>query len=211
MSLGALADVILLAITDFESVGVSRTIERWERLASSARPGTVALDLRDQSLGGRELLSVGARLTAAARHHAQPLVVNDRLDVAHALGADALHLGEASVGAEDARRILGALPQIRACHDPAATTTLDADIVLLSPVFAARKGRPALGLAPLSQVRAMLDVTGRRARLFALGGIDAAGAPRCLEAGAHGVAAIGAALGVDDALPLLRALGIARA
>lgn len=211
MTLEAFRDVTLLAITDFQSVGVNETLERWARMAGSARPGTVALDLRDRSLGGRALLAVGARLRDTARRHGQRIVVNDRLDIAHALGADALHLGEWSVTSADARKIVDRMPQIRACHEPAAAASVDADVVLLSPILAPRKAHPALGLGSLTTVRAKLDAAGRGVRLFALGGVDAEGAPRCLQAGAHGVAAIGAALGAPDPVPLLRALGIARA
>jgi thiamine monophosphate synthase len=102
----------------------------------------------------------------------------------------------------------------RAWHSPAQIPgeALDADALVLSPVLAPRKGAEALGLEALAAARTTLDYAAMHARrrplLYALGGIDAAGAARCIEAGVDGVAAIGATFEADP-LPLLEALGIA--
>ena len=72
-----------------------------------------------------------------------------------------------------------------------------------------RKGNAALGLAALTRARARLAHLRRRVCLYALGGVTAETAATCLEAGANGVAVIGAAL-VADPAPLLDALEIRR-
>jgi thiamine-phosphate pyrophosphorylase len=94
----------------------------------------------------------------------------------------------------------------------ASAVASGADAVLLSPILAARKGRAALGLTALAEARSALVRRGRGApRLYALGGVEAGTARACLEAGADGVAVIGAALDGRDARPLLQALGVLRA
>jgi thiamine-phosphate pyrophosphorylase len=100
----------------------------------------------------------------------------------------------------------------RACHDVAAVIETDADAVLLSPIAAARKGRPALGVAGLQEARRILDAMpeARRPRLYALGGLDAHTAAGAIAAGADGIAVIGAVLSGDDPGPLLRVLSIVR-
>jgi thiamine-phosphate pyrophosphorylase len=204
MSLGSALK--LIAITDLERFGEKRTLAAWRRLAAAARPGSVAVDLRDRSRDGRHLLELGEHLGAIAGETGQALIVNDRLDLALLLGSDALHLGEQGIPSARARQhFRGAI--VRACHAPETVVTTDADIVLLSPILEPRKGRPSLGLGAL---RASQSGTSRRPRLFALGGIDAPRAASCIAAGADGVAAIAAVFGAEEPAPLLAALGILR-
>ncbi|HET9933858.1 MAG TPA: thiamine phosphate synthase [Polyangiaceae bacterium] len=200
----------LVAITDLEELPGAKVVERWERLAGLAVPGRVAIDLRGPRAAARSLLELGAALARVARSQQQLLIVNDRLDVARLLAADALHLREDSVTSGEARQFCPGVPILRACHRPADVALVDADAVLLSPILAARKGNAALGVEALREARARLDAQAGSVRLFALGGIDAAGAPNCIDAGAHGVAAIGAALGAESPRDLLQALRIAR-
>jgi thiamine-phosphate pyrophosphorylase len=213
----------LIAITDLELCWPEPTVARLERLCAAARAGAVMVQLRGPTLTGRALLQVGAEISRLCRAHGQLFSVNDRLDVARLFGADAVHLGEASIETADARRFFGAVvppgsaavppehatePWVtRACHDPDLVAAVDGDGVLLSPILAARKGRGALGLEGLERARRVLAASGSTTRLYALGGVDAQGARRCLEAGADGVAAIGAVFGGADAQGLLEALG----
>jgi thiamine-phosphate pyrophosphorylase len=136
--------------------------------------------------------------------------VNDRMDLAVLLGADGVHLGEASVATDDARRLLGARAVVsRACHEPALVAKLDADMVLLSPIIDSKKGLEPLGMAGLKAARRTLQESARSTVLFALGGVSAERARECTTAGADGVAVVGAVLR-GEGLALARALGIAR-
>jgi thiamine-phosphate diphosphorylase len=203
----------LIAITDLSRVGEAETLVRFERLTAVALAGTVMVQLRDRERPVRERLALGRELAALCRQSGQLLQVNDRLDLAVLLGADAVHLGEASVETEDARRLVGSdLWITRACHDVTRVTAIEADGVMLSPILAARKGRPALGVGALQIARQQLDAKGAgRARLVALGGVDAAQARDCFEAGADAVAVVGAALSEQGVERLLEGAGISRA
>lgn len=203
----------LIAITDLARVGSAETLARFERLATAARPGTVMVQLRDRERPARERLECGRRLAEVCRKTGQTLQVNDRLDLAILLGAGAVHLGEASVETAEARRVVGADVWItRACHEVAKVAEVDADGVVLSPIMATRKGRPALGLPALQNARGLLERAGGdagRPRLVALGGVDAAGGAPCFDAGADAVAVVGAWLSGPDPADLLDAIGIA--
>ncbi|HLV68740.1 MAG TPA: thiamine phosphate synthase [Polyangiaceae bacterium] len=194
---------VLIAITDFDGYPERRVLERWELLAAAAAPGTVAVQLRGRR-PARPLLELGRALRDVARAFGQWLIVNDRLDLAVLLGADAVHLGEGGVATDEARRLFGAGPVFRACHDPAAALVTDADAVLLSPIHEARKGRPALGLGALHAAAQ------GRARVYALGGVTSERSAECRRAGAAGVAAIGAVFGDADPRALVAVLGIRR-
>jgi thiamine-phosphate pyrophosphorylase len=206
----------LVVVTDTEREGAHAWLERLEPWLASAAPGGVMVQLRDRQLEARERLAFGLRLRELTRRHAQHLAVNDRLDLALLVEADAVHLPEAGVRAGVARRFL---EQYRspwfvsvACHDPAALPEPEADALLLSPISAPRKGRPALGTAGIEHAaRARAGSAGaRRHRIYGLGGVGADQAASLLEAGADGVAVIGAVFDARGPEGLLRALGILR-
>jgi thiamine-phosphate pyrophosphorylase len=196
----------LIAITDSSLATTEVWVERLSALAAMATPGSLMLQLRDRELPLRVRANFGRKLRALCAASEQLFAVNDRIDLALALGADGLHLGEASVSTADARRFAPALWISRAFHDP--TGAVDADAVLLSPIFAPRKGAQPLGVEAIARARRVDESAGKQL-LYALGGISAENARACLEAGADGVAAIFAVL-APDPRPLLEALGIAR-
>jgi thiamine-phosphate diphosphorylase len=199
-----------VAITDRTAADAETTLERFALLGRLARPGSVVFQLRDLELESRERLSFGRAVQKVARETAQHFVVNDRADLAVLLEADGIHLGERGIETRDARRLLGEGAFIsRACHEAERIPSVEADAVLLSPIFEARKGRPALGLEALGAARRAL-LGAERPRLFALGGVDECRARASLSAGADGVAVMGAVLGGGNLEGLLRALGILR-
>ncbi len=188
----------LIVITD--TTRGERMVERIEAVCRRAARGSVMVQLRDRQLGARARLSLGRELRAITRGAGQLLAVNDRLDLAVLLEADAVHLAESSVSVADARAVVGDHFISCARHDPRAAAE-GADAVVLSPVMAPRHGAPALGVSALRTARRDKQL------LYALGGVDARTARACLDAGADGVAVIGAVLDSDDHEPLLGALG----
>jgi thiamine-phosphate pyrophosphorylase len=186
------------------------TLERFGELGRLARPESVVFQLRDLELSARERLLFGRALLRVARETGQFFQVNDRIDLAHLLGADGVHLGESGIATEDARRLLGERAFVsRACHDPALVAKLDADALLLSPIFESKKALPLLGVGALEVARSALERRAGSMALFALGGVSAERAAQCIAAGADGVAVITAVLSAEGD-ELVRALGILR-
>ena len=203
----------LIAITDTARFGSERTLEALDAWMAQALPGQLAVQLRDRTRSARDRHELGCRLRELSHRHGQPLLINDRIDLALALRADGVHLGEHSMTAAEARQLLGERAWVScACHDPTRVLSgefLPADAVVLSPVFAPRKGAPALGLELVAECQARLGAREGGPALVALGGVDVAGAESCAQLGV-GVAAIGAIFEVADPAPMLRALGILR-
>ena len=196
----------LIVLTDTTLVPVSELIARAHDLCASCSPQSVMLQLRDRELGIRERLVLGEQLSRLAQDCDQYLCVNDRVDLAMLLDAHALHLGERSVRAHDIRQRLGDRFWLTsALHDPSNAGSQGTDAFILSPICATRKGAPALGLGAIHAACA-----GTSLPVYALGGVNAGNAADCLNAGATGIAAIGAWLASGSVKPLVEALGIAR-
>lgn len=197
----------LIVVTDTTRAEAGVMVERIERLLRGARPGTVMVQLRDRELPIRERLALGRRLRQSTRASGHGLCVNDRIDLAEIIDADGVHLGEHSVDVQALRACFGARFWVSiACHDPDAPCSDAYDAELLSPICAPRKGSSARGVHALARRR---EILGENSLLYALGGVTATQARECIEYGADGVAAIGAAIETADAAPLLKALGIA--
>jgi len=185
----------VVQITDRASISEAEILRRVASVGALGRQRAraFAVQLRDPGLTSRELLALAEILRAATAAVGALLLVNDRLDVALAVGADGVHLGRRSVEIAAARSLVPGLWVSVACHSVSeveAAVRAGADAAVLSPIFASPgKGTP-LGLAALREAR-------RRApevSLLALGGIDAESAPACFAAGASGVASIRADL-----------------
>src|SRR5215470_2357553 len=119
-----------------------------------------AVQLRDPGIEGRALYALGVALREATRQLGAALVVNDRLDLALALGADGVHLGRRSVSIADARAFLGEAAWVSvACHavdEVARAAASGADAALLSPIFTTPGKGELLGVGALAEARAAL-------------------------------------------------------
>jgi thiamine-phosphate pyrophosphorylase len=170
--------------------------------------GVRAVQLREKDLSGRELYELAVVLRALTSRHGARLLVNDRVDVAIAAGADGVHLGTASIPPGDARRLLGTEALIGcSTHDLREIAAADAggaDFVTFGPVYATPSKVP-FGL-PVGVEALRAACTRTRLPVFALGGIGAENAGKVLDAGAWGIGAIGAILAAADPATAAREL-----
>ena len=167
---------------------------------AALRGGVRAVQLRERDLSTRDLLALATRLRALTSRHGALLLVNDRIDVALACGADGVHLPASSFAVRDARALLGPRRLIGvSTHHPnevAAAAESGADFVVFGPVHDTPSKRPygpPLGLAALRRAAAEASIP-----VYAIGGIDAAGAAEARRSGAAGVAVVRAILAAAD-------------
>ena len=129
----------LYLITDRHVVKGGDLVGACEAALSVAPPGAVALQLREKDLPARELYELAIRLRGICTRVGAPLIVNDRVDVAIAAGADGVHLPFDSIGVSVARKLLGADRLIGvSSHSPpdvAGAAREGADFAVFGPVF----------------------------------------------------------------------------
>jgi thiamine-phosphate pyrophosphorylase len=185
-------------------------------VSQAIRGGVRAVQLREKDLDAIEQYRLAERLAAACRESGTALLVNDRVDLALAVGADGVHLTRKSLPPAEARKLLGADRLLGiSCHSLADVEEAVAggvDFIVLGPVFetpSKMRYGPPITPAILGAARAVTSLP-----ILAIGGIRASRVPEAIAAGADGVAVISAVLAAPDpavaAAELLQAVETAR-
>jgi thiamine-phosphate pyrophosphorylase len=181
-------------ITDTQLSGLSHA----EQVARLIEGGATLIQLRDKHATPREFYrEAAAALKVAHDHHAR-LIINDRVDIALALKADGVHLGQTDIPAPAARQLLGNEAIIgfstHNIEQAIVATSLPVDYLAFGPVFPTSTKEnpdPSTGLTALREVCAVKGPL----PLVGIGGITFSNAPEVLKNGASSVAVIAALVG----------------
>ena len=187
----------LYVVTD-ETLGRGRSHAEIAQLACAG--GADAIQLRDKCCGTWALCSTGRQIREITRKTGTLFIVNDRLDVALACGADGVHLGQDDLRVDVARQI-APRPFIIGISagtvaEAVAAEEAGADYVALSPVFSTTSkdnAGPGQGLYVLREMKEAVSIP-----VIAIGGISRENVGAVIGAGADGVAVISAVVGQPD-------------
>lgn len=170
-----------------------------EDVEAALRAGVRVVQYREKALPAGPMIDEARKIAGMCRGKAK-FIVNDRLDVALAAGADGVHIGPDDMELEDARRILGkgkiigvsvsSVEEAKRCEEAGA------DYVSLSPVFATATKKDAgqpLGLNAIKDARQKLRIP-----FTVIGGINQANLRDVLDAGATSVCMLSAVLKAND-------------
>jgi len=182
----------------------------------AVRGGASLVQLREKRLDMRALVDLARALMGLLAPFGVPLIINDRVDAALAVGAAGVHLGQGDMPAELARHLLGPAAliglSVENLQQFREAERLDVDYYGLSPLFPTPTKpdlETAWGLAGLAVAR---QATTRP--LVAIGGIGPDNASAAIRAGADGVAVVSAICAAPDPLQaaeeLLRAVRLGR-
>jgi len=161
--------------------------------------GVSVVQLRAKDASGREFYELAEAVHKLTASLAVPLIINDRLDIALAVGAEGVHLGQQDLPARVARILLGEgmLLGISAATLPEAleAEAQGADYLGVGAVFpTTTKGDVrSISLAEVGIITGKVSIP-----VLAIGGITAENAPQVLAQGAHGICVAGAILGAKD-------------
>ncbi len=190
-------DYSLYLVTDRK---LSRGRTTREIVEAAAAGGVSCVQLREKNCSTREFIDEARAIKPLLKEKSIPLIINDRIDVALAVEADGVHLGQNDMAIDLARKICGPglLIGISAeSIDDALNAERDgADYIGISPVFAtATKTDTALPLG-LEGVRKMRELV--HIPLVGIGGIDHRNAASVIGAGADGIAVVSAIVSAAD-------------
>ena len=198
-------DLSLYLVTDPEMTarrGLLPTV------AAAIDGGVTMVQLRHKDAPARMMVEAGRAVHALLAPHGIPLIVNDRIDITHTIGAESVHVDQDDLPPAAARAMLGPHAIIGlsitgesqlAGFDPAVV-----DYVGLGPLFPTGTKAyttPVLGDAGFAALRRRLNCP-----VVAIGGITAVNAARAIAAGADGIAVVSAICAADDLRTAARAL-----
>lgn len=159
--------------------------------------------IREKRLSGRNLYELSDRVASVLRDSETRLLINDRADIAVAVGAYGVHLTSSSLPIEAVRSSFGtSIAIFVSTHTiDEVRNAADADAIVYGPVFST-PGKPnVVGIEGLRDVVKVSKVP-----VLALGGIDAENCRSVLEAGAAGVAAIRAFVDAEQTAKMIATL-----
>lgn len=171
-----------------------------ELLPRVLEAGVDMVQLREKSMEAGLLLRHAETVRRRTSEFGALFVVNDRVDVALAAGADGVHLGQDDLPVDEARRQMGPVPIIGlSTHSREQFLTglkTDADYLAVGPVFVTptKPGRPAVGLDLVA-----FGADRASKPMFAIGGINPGNLEDVVEAGARRVAVVRAITCSNDA------------
>lgn len=194
-------DLRLYGIIDPERTNGRNPVDLVRQAAAG---GATLIQYRDKHAEGRRFVELARALKAALEGTSVPLLINDRVDVALAAGADGVHLGQEDMHPVDARNLLGAKAiiglTIKTAEHADALASLPVDYGCIGGVFAtASKNNPSppIGLEGLSRIAA-ISRHSSLAPVGAIAGIDASNIESVIAAGVDGVAIISALFMTSD-------------
>lgn len=187
----------LYLVTDRPLCG-GRALE--EVVAQAVEGGVACVQLREKELGTRAFVELAVALKRLLAPAKVPLIINDRLDVALAAGADGLHVGQGDMPYDLVRRFMGPRAiiglSVETWADVEQAQAFDVDYLGVSPVFQTptkTDTKAAWGLEGIRRIKAF-----SRHPLVAIGGLNPANAAAAVQAGADGIAVVSAICASPD-------------
>ena len=183
-------------ITDERLSGLSHA-EQVERLAAG---GATLIQLREKAASPREFYNAALEAMKVARRVGVQIIINDRVDIAMAVDADGVHLGQGDVPPDHARRLLGE-NRIVGFSTHSVNQALEADrapvdYIAIGPVFQTSTKENPEAIVGLEAIAAIKSQASKP--LVAIGGITLALALSVIEAGADSVAVISDLFSTSD-------------
>jgi len=188
--------------------GLSRGRSHASVVEAALRGGATVVQYREKEASTKRMIEEAAELAAICRRFGALFIVNDRLDVALAVDADGLHVGQDDMPARLARSLLGSgkILGVSAGDMDEARRAVDegADYIGASPVFPTptkTDAGPALGLSGLAEMASASGLP-----VVAIGGINTTNAREIIAAGAAGIAVVSAIVAADNVESSARSL-----
>jgi thiamine-phosphate pyrophosphorylase len=177
-------------------------------VAAAVKGGVTMVQLREKTASTRAFIEEARALKRLLAPLRVPLLINDRIDVALAAGADGAHVGQHDMPVALARQLLGPAAiiglSITKLGEVRGEDVELADYLGVGPVFAQSTkldATPPLGLDGLAKVRRTTSKP-----IVAIGGVSAVNAGAVRSAGADGIAVVSAIMGAEDPMAAAAAL-----
>ena len=187
----------LYLVTDRE-LSLGRSLE--EVVSEAVKGGVTVVQLREKDASTGEFIELARRLMKLLKPLDIPLIINDRVDVALAVDADGVHIGQSDMSYEDARRLLGPDKiiglSVESFEDIEAANALDVDYIGISPVYGTPTKTDTAEPFGLEGLRKAVQMSAHPT--VAIGGMNASTIAEVMAAGTDGVAVVSAICSAEN-------------
>lgn len=191
-------DALKLYLVTDRDLSLGRSLE--EVVSEAVKGGITIVQLREKEASTGEFVALARRLMSILKPLGIPLIINDRVDVALAVDADGVHIGQSDMAYADARRLLGPDKiiglSVESLEDLEAANALDVDYVGISPVYGTPTKTDTAEPFGLEGLRKAVEMSVHPT--VAIGGMNARTIGEVMEAGADGVAVVSAICSAED-------------
>ncbi len=201
-------DYSLYLVTDREILGGR---DLFAAVAAAIQGGVTLVQLREKKASTREFFAIAQKMKELVHSFGVPLIINDRLDIALAVDADGLHIGQDDLPLPVARKLLGPGKilgySVSTVEEAIYGEKHGADYLGAGAVFPTASkdvSEPPIGIAVLREIRAAVRIP-----VVAIGGINKERIPEVRATGVAGIAVISAILGAPDVAGAARDLAAA--
>jgi thiamine-phosphate pyrophosphorylase len=197
-------DYSLYLVTDRELMAAASIEECVEQAVSG---GCTVVQLREKTASSRDFYEIAARVRKITADHGVPLIINDRADIALAVNADGVHIGQDDLPLDAARRIMGKDAiigaSVNSVTEALAAAALGADYLGVGAMFATGTKTDAdiTSMEELRRIRAEIKIP-----IVAIGGINKNNVPLFAGTGIDGIAVVSAIVAQKDARSAAREL-----
>ena len=192
------SDLLKLYLVTDRSLSCGRPLECI--VEEAVKGGVTMVQLREKECSTREFYELGMRLKVVLSAYSVPLIINDRLDIAMAINADGLHIGQSDLPWLEARRLLGRDKilglSVETIEQAKASNEMDIDYIGISPVFATHTKVDTFQPFGIDGVKAVSQIC--RHPSVAIGGVNIDNARLIMESGASGISVVSAISSADD-------------
>ena len=170
----------------------------FEDVKSAIKAGVKIIQYREKEKSIREMIEEAAQIKELCKNKAI-FLINDRVDIALAVKADGIHLGQDDIPYEIARSLLGKKIiglTVHNVEEAIQAKKLGADYISLSPIFETKTkldAGPAIGIKLIEDIKKSVNIS-----LVAIGGINLENIDKVVKAGVTSIAAISAIITKDD-------------
>lgn len=189
-------DYRLYLVTDSKLVGSK---DFYQSIEQAFLGGVTFLQLREKTLSSREFFNTAKKVSEIAKNYNIPFVINDRLDIALAVDADGLHIGQEDLPVETARNLLGPHKIIGVSASTVGEAVNaergGADYLGVGAIFptGTKDNAKSVSIERLRQIKDAVSIP-----VVAIGGINEANVNMVMNAGIDGVSVVSAILAKED-------------
>ena len=185
-------DLLKLYLVTDRNLSLGRSLE--EVVSDAVSGGVTIVQLREKDISTKEFIELALRLKEILKPYDIPLIINDRVDVALAVDADGVHIGQSDMPYETARRLLGPDKiiglSVESLQDLEMANSLDVDYVGISPVYGTPTKTDTAEPFGLEGLRKAVEMSVHPT--VAIGGMNASTVGEVMAAGTDGVAVVSA-------------------